>query len=111
LAEENIEGTFDLTKEFSGEKVFALKVRGDSMEEAGIHDGDLVVVRAQESAEPEQIVVALVEGEATVKKLARRAGKLQLQPANPRYQPIPVEAGTRILGKVIGVIRSYERKL
>ncbi len=111
LAEENIEATFDLTKEFSGERVFALKVRGDSMEEAGIRDGDLVVVRAQESAEPEQIVVALVEGEATVKKLARRAGKLQLQPANPRYQPIPVETGTRILGKVIGVIRSYERKL
>ena len=111
LADENIEGTFDLTHEFSGEKVFALKVRGDSMEEAGIHDGDLVVVRAQEQAEPEQIVVALVEGEATVKRLARRNGKLQLQPANPRYQPIPVEAGTRILGKVIGVIRSYERKL
>jgi repressor LexA len=110
LAEENIEGTFDLTREFSGEKVFALKVRGDSMEEAGIHDGDLVVVRAQEDAEPDQIVVALVEGEATVKRLARRAGKLQLQPANPRYQPIPVEAGTRILGKVIGVIRSYERQ-
>jgi repressor LexA len=111
LADENIEGTFDLTHEFSGEKVFALKVRGDSMEEAGIHDGDLVVVRAQEQAEPEQIVVALVEGEATVKRLARRNGKLQLQPANPRYQPIPVEAGTRVLGKVIGVIRSYERKL
>jgi repressor LexA len=110
LAEENIEGTFDLTKEFSGEKTFALKVRGDSMEEAGIHDGDLVVVRAQEDAEPEQIVVALVDGEATVKRLARRAGKLQLQPANPRYQPIPVAAGTRILGKVIGVIRSYERR-
>jgi repressor LexA len=110
LAEENIEGTFDLTKEFSGERTFALKVRGDSMEEAGIHDGDLVVVRAQENAEPEQIVVALVEGEATVKRLARRNGKLQLQPANPRYRPIPVEAGTRILGKVIGVIRSYERR-
>ena len=111
LADENIEGTFDLTHEFSGEKVFALKVRGDSMEEAGIHDGDLVVVRAQEQAEPEQIVVALVDGEATVKRLARRNGKLQLQPANPRYQPIPVGDGTRILGKVIGVIRSYERKL
>ena len=110
LAEENIEGTFDLTKEFSGEKTFALKVRGDSMEEAGIHDGDLVVVRGQDSAEVDEIVVALVEGEATVKRLARRAGKLQLQPANPRYQPIPIEDGTRILGKVIGVIRSYERR-
>ena len=111
LAEENIEGTFDLTDEFRGEKVFALKVRGDSMADAGIHDGDLVVVRAQEHAEPEQLIVALVDGEATVKRLARRGGRLQLQPANPRYQPIPVETGTRILGKVIGVIRSYERKL
>ncbi len=110
LAEENIEGTFDLTEEFRGEKTFALKVRGDSMEEAGIHDGDLVVVRAQEDAEPDQIVVALVEGEATVKRLFRRAGKLQLQPANPRYEPIPVETSTKILGKVIGVIRSYERR-
>jgi repressor LexA len=110
LAEENIEGTLDLSEEFRGEKVFALKVRGDSMQEAGIHDGDLVVVRAQDHAEPEQIVVALVEGEATVKRLARRNGRLQLQPANPRYQPIPIEGDTRILGKVIGVIRSYERK-
>jgi repressor LexA len=110
LAEENIEGTLDLSSEFRGEKVFALKVRGDSMEEAGIHDGDLVVVRAQEGADPDQIVVALVDGEATVKRLARRGGKLELRPANKRYQPIPVEPTTRILGRVIGVIRSYERR-
>lgn len=110
LAEENLEGTFDLSHEFSGEKVFALKVRGDSMEEAGIHDGDLVVVRSQEEADAGQIVVASVDGEATVKRLARRAGKLELQPANARYQPIALGPGARILGKVIGVIRSYERR-
>jgi repressor LexA len=110
LAEENIEGTLDLSREFGGEKVFALKVRGDSMVEAGVCDGDLVVVRAQEHAEAGQIVVALVDGEATVKKLARRNGKLWLQPANPRYEPIALGADSKILGKVIGVIRSYERK-
>ena len=60
--------------------------------------------------EPGEIVVALVDGESTVKRLARRNGKLWLQPANHRYEPIPVEGDTKVLGKVIGVIRSYERK-
>jgi len=110
LAEENIEGTLDLSEEFAGQKVFALKVHGDSMIDAGICEDDLVVVRAQDHAEEGQIVVALVDGEATVKRLARRNGKPWLQPANDRYQPIPVEGDTKVLGKVIGVIRSYERK-
>lgn len=110
LAEENIEGLLDLASEFSGENVFALKVRGDSMEEAGIHAGDLVVVRAQAQANAGEIVVATVDGEATVKRLGRRAGKLELQPANKRYQPIPVGPMTRVVGRVIGVIRSYERQ-
>ena len=110
LAEENIESTLDLTGEFSGANVFALKVRGDSMEEAGIHDGDLVVVRAQEPVEVGAIIVATVDGEATVKRLGRCGGKLELQPANRRYQPIPVDPTTRVVGRVIGVIRSYERR-
>lgn len=110
LAEENIEGTLDLSEEFAGQKTFALKVHGDSMIEAGICEDDLVVVRSQEHAEPDEIVVALVDGEATVKRLERRNNKLWLQPANPRYEPIPVAGDTRVIGKVIGVIRSYERK-
>jgi len=110
LAEENIEGTLDLSEEFAGQKVFALKVHGDSMIEVGICEDDLVVVRAQNHAEPGEIVVALVDGESTVKRRARRNGKLSLEPANPRYEPIPVEGDTKVLGKVIGVIRSYERK-
>ena len=110
LAEENLEGTVDLSEGFAGQKVFALKVVGDSMIEAGICEGDLVVVRGQEAAEAGEIVVALVDGEATVKRLARRDGKLWLQPANKRYEPIAVEGDTRVLGKVIGVIRHYERK-
>ena len=110
LAEENIEGTLDLTEEFAGQKVFALKVHGDSMIDAGICEGDLVVVRAQDQAEDGEIVVALVDGESTVKRLARRNGKLRLEPANRRYEPIAVAGDTKVLGKVIGVIRSYERK-
>lgn len=110
LAEENIEGTVDLTEEFAGQKVFALKVHGDSMIDAGICEGDLVVVRAQDHAESGDIVVALVDGESTVKHLARRNGKLRLEPANRRYEPIAVAGDTKVLGKVIGVIRSYERK-
>ncbi len=110
LAEENVEGVVDLSRDFGGARVFALKVRGDSMIEAGINEGDLVVVRAQEQADPGDIVVALVDGEATVKRLVRREGSLVLQPANPRYERIPVAGDTRVLGKVIGVIRSYERK-
>jgi len=110
LAEENIEGSIDFSEEFAGQKTFALKVHGDSMIDAGICEDDLVIVRAQNHAEPGEIVVALVDGEATVKRLARRNDKLWLQPANRRYDPIPVEGDTKVLGKVIGVIRSYERK-
>ena len=110
LAEENLEGTLDLAREFRGEKVFALKVRGDSMEGAGIHEGDLVVVRAQEQAQAGEIVVAAVEGETTVKRLGQRAGHWELQAANPRYAPIPVSPTTRVVGRVIGVVRSYERR-
>jgi repressor LexA len=110
LAEENIEGSVDLSRDFGGAKVFALKVRGDSMIEAGIFEGDLVVVRSQEKAEPRDIVVALVDGEATVKRLAGQGRQLVLMPANKRYEPIPVTSDTKILGKVIGVIRSYERR-
>ena len=110
LAEENFEGALDLSRDFSGERVFALKVQGDSMIEAGILEGDLAVVRAQEQAEPGQIVVARLNGEATVKKLVRRSTKFWLQPANPRYELIAVEGETRIVGRVIGVIRNYERR-
>lgn len=110
LAEENVEGTVDLSREFGGENVFALKVHGDSMVDAGICEGDLVVVRTQDHAESGQIVVALVDGEATVKKYVARGAKQWLQPANSRYEPIPIEDDTRIVGRVIGVIRSYDRR-
>lgn len=110
LTEESVEGSVDLANEFGSDKMFALKVRGDSMQDDGIREDDLVVVRAQQRVEDDQVVVALVDGEATVKRLMRRGEKLWLEPANPRYQPIAVDDATRIVGKVIGVIRSYERK-
>ena len=88
------------------EDFFALKVRGESMLEAGILPGDLVVVRRQEQAVSGEIVVALFEDEATVKTFSRKNGQVWLLPANPDYQPID---GThaRIVGKVVALIRRY----
>jgi repressor LexA len=94
--------------------LFALRVRGDSMVGAGILDGDLVVVRRQPTAEDGQIVVAQVEGEATVKRLRRRRDPhggehVVLCPENPAYAPIPLPPGECVLlGRVIEVRRSLE---
>ena len=103
LAQENIEGYLPYE---SDPECFALRVRGDSMIEAGIFDGDKVVVRPQQTAENGQIVVALLGDEATVKRLRRRNGQVWLMPENPAYDPID---GThaQILGRVKAVIREY----
>jgi repressor LexA len=84
--------------------LFALKVQGDSMVDAAICDGDLVVVRQQQVAEDGEIVAAMLEGEATVKVLRRRDGHVELLPRNPVYQPIPADDAV-ILGKVVSVLR------
>jgi repressor LexA len=86
---------------------FVLRVQGDSMVGDGILDGDFVVVRKQASAENGQTVVALIRGEATVKRLQRKGGRIELHPANPAMQPIMVEGeeSFRIEGVVVGVIR------
>ena len=106
LAEECIEDylTFD-TEGRTGEH-FALKVRGESMRNAGILPGDLVVVHQQQSVRNGDIVVALFEDEATVKTLRRRDGHVWLMPENPAYDPID---GThaQIVGKVVAVVRRY----
>jgi repressor LexA len=86
------------------EGLFALRVQGESMVGAGILPGDVVIVREQPTADPGDVVVALIEDEATVKRLARRRGKLYLEPANPRYEAVELDGG-RILGKVIKVLR------
>jgi repressor LexA len=86
---------------------FVLRVRGDSMVGDGILDGDYVVVRKQQQAESGQTVVALIDGEATVKRLAKKGATVELRPANPAMQPIVVaaDADFRIEGVVVGVIR------
>ena len=89
---------------------FVLQVEGDSMVGDGILDGDYVVVRKQAVAENGQTVVALLGGEATVKRFYRRAGRIELHPANPAMQPLVVEeeGELRIEGVVVGVIRHCE---
>jgi len=89
--------------------LFALRVKGDSMINAGIYEGDLVVVRPQSSAKHGDIVVArLNEDESTVKRLVRKPGVLELLPENPKYRPIPIDENTAIIGKVIRVVRHYD---
>ena len=106
LAQEYIEDylTFD-TQGLSGEH-FALKVRGESMINAGILPGDLVVVHQQHEVHNGEIVVALFEDEATVKTYQRKDGQVWLLPANPEYQPID-GTNAEIIGKVVAVIRRY----
>lgn len=106
LAEECIEDylTFD-TGGRTGEH-FALRVRGESMRDAGILPGDLVVVHQQPDANSGEIVVALFEDEATVKTLRRKDGHVWLMPENPEYEPIDGD-GCTILGKVVAVVRRY----
>lgn len=87
-------------------ELFGLKVRGDSMSGAGILEGDVVVVRRQQSADSGSVVVALVDDEATVKRLVKRNGRVELHPENPAHEPIlPDPEELTILGKVIEVRR------
>ncbi len=108
LAEENIQDYFPLTPDFvkGQNEVFMLNVRGDSMVNAGIMDRDLVVVRKQETAINGEIIVALLEEEATVKRFFKGKTEIKLMPENDYMEPLIVSDVT-ILGKVIGVIRKY----
>lgn len=89
-----------------GGRAYALRVHGDSMVEAGILEGDLVIVRDQALAENGDVVVAVMENEATLKRFYREGRRVRLQPANARMKPIRVESGDfKIQGKVVGVVR------
>jgi repressor LexA len=111
LAEENIEELLPMPEQFTGRgPTFMLRVRGDSMVEAGIHDGDYVVVRQQPEADNGDVVVAGIgEGEATVKTFSRRGGKVMLSPANSAYEPMTFDGSASdevtIYGKVVTVVR------
>ncbi|HOX45797.1 MAG TPA: transcriptional repressor LexA [Myxococcota bacterium] len=111
LAEENLEGHLQLERDVRAQQdgVFALRVRGDSMQGAGILDGDHVLVRPQATARPGEIVVALIDGEATVKTFRPSGQGLTLEAANPAFAPIVVRADegrdVRLCGVVVGVLR------
>ena len=104
LAEQNIEDHIALSGDLAQDGWYFLKVRGDSMVNAGILDGDLVLVRPQPVADNGQIVVAMVDGDATVKRLDRRSGTIRLLPENDAYEPI-VAPEAHVLGLVKGVFR------
>ncbi len=104
LASENIEQTLSLPAEIVGDSTFILRVRGESMIEAGIMDGDFVVVRQQSTAENGEVVVAMLEDEATVKTFYREADRVRLQPQNSSMEPI-YSADVTILGKVVALFR------
>lgn len=105
LAEENIEHMFPLPSDFArGSDVFMLKIRGESMINAGILDGDFVIVKSQNVANNGDIVAALIEDSATVKTFYKENGHFRLQPENDALEPIIVDS-VAIIGKVIGVYR------
>ncbi|NMB82745.1 MAG: transcriptional repressor LexA [Ignavibacteria bacterium] len=111
LAEENIEGNIVIDKNFLGSRTecFGLKVRGDSMINAGIIEGDLVIIQPQKEAVNGDIIVALIKDEATMKRFSMVDGKINLIPENDNYEPIIIDNNEEfsIVGKVIGVFRSY----
>jgi repressor LexA len=109
LAVENIEGYINLDRSLaSSGDVFLLRVEGDSMIDAHIQNGDFALVKPQPNAENGEIVVALIEDEATIKRIFQKRDLLRLEPANPKMDPIVVKKGEKkvtIVGKVIGIFR------
>ncbi len=106
LAEENIEEYLELPGVIGGEDGdYILRVKGDSMKDAGILEGDYVVVKQADDATNGEIVVALLEHEATVKRFFREKDRIRLQPENSAYKPIRTK-NAQLLGKVVGVFRS-----
>ncbi|MBE6817510.1 MAG: transcriptional repressor LexA [Ruminococcaceae bacterium] len=107
LAVESIEDYIPVPVNAAGRELFALHVRGDSMINASICDGDLVIVEKTPVAENGEIVVALIDDEATVKRFYKEDGHFRLQPENEHYEPIIVDE-LAVLGKVVALIRNYE---
>lgn len=116
LAQENMEDSVKIDSFLlggvNGREVFALRVKGQSMIDDGIHDGDYLFVKKTPSAQPGDIVVALIEDEATVKRYYPEGDRIRFQPANATMQPIYVSRAefrsTMILGQVVGVYRKLQ---
>ena len=109
MAVEDIQGYMSVDRLHLHGGKFFLRVKGDSMIDAAICDGDYALVRPQETAENRDIVVAMVEGEATLKEFFREQGQIRLQPRNPNMNPIIIKEGSAdvsIIGKVVGIFRS-----
>ncbi len=107
LAVENIDEYVNLDQlVFSSNNIYGLRVKGDSMINAGVIPGDLVVVKQQSSAEVGQMVVALIGEEATIKNLIKKGNEYFLEPANPQYTPILLTEDVTIIGVVLTVIRN-----
>jgi|SRR5436190_15049919 len=113
LAQQNIEDTVQLPKEWAPAGAFLLKVQGNSMEGAHILDGDYVLVHPQQMAANGEIVVALIGEEATVKRFYRTDRGITLKAENPQYEPIEIErseaASFKVIGKVMGVLRVMKK--
>jgi len=109
LAIENIKGYINLDRSLVPSKdVFLLRVEGDSMIDAHIQDGDFALVKPQPNAENGEIVVALIEDEATIKRIFKKRDLIRLEPANPKMEPLVVRRGEKkvtIVGKVVGIFR------
>jgi repressor LexA len=109
LAIENIEGYINFDRSLvASENVFLLRVQGDSMIDAHIQDGDFALVKPQPNAENGEIVVALIDDEATIKKIFKKRDFIRLEPANPNMEPIVVKKGEKrvtVVGKVVGIFR------
>ena len=108
LSEENIEGVLTIPSDMGSGKLYALRVKGDSMTGAGILDGDRVIVKQQGTAENGEIICALIEGEATLKRFYKKGGVITLKAENDKYAPIMLSQGEfRIMGKIVGLLRKF----
>ncbi|ACL69899.1 transcriptional repressor LexA [Halothermothrix orenii] len=112
LAQENIEDYFPVPTDYvrtSDKELFMLKIKGNSMINAGIYDGDYVIAQKQDNAENGDIIIALIDNEATVKRYYKERDHIRLQPENPDMDPIYVNFNTyfKVLGKIIGLYRQF----
>ena len=112
LAEENIEDYFPVPTSFikvRGKKLFMLEIDGESMVNAGIEDGDYVIAQQQNTANNGEIVIALIDNRATVKRFYKREDYVELKPENPNYDPILVK-NVKLMGKVVGLFRNFDKR-
>lgn len=108
ITEDSVEGLMGVPAEMARGETFVLKVKGDSMIDAGILEGDYVIIRHQETAEKGEIVCAMINGEATLKRFHQKGDTITLKAENKNYAPITISQGDfSILGKMVGLIRKF----